>query len=227
MARIDAKGSDFNKIKSILPTLENNSLLLDVGSGFGHVTDSLIANHQLHAVELNKEAIEVLKSKGFLVKEQSVDTSLDFQENYFNTVFLLDILEHLFNPLFLLRESKRVTQKNGYIIVSVPLYFDLIDRLRILLSGSIISYDNKCYGEKNYNMFRSYNYDHIRFFRPKDIFEMGAQLNLSIDKVEYTSSPLYFNSFLNKFLKLLFNRYTANWYPNLFAHSMIIRFKKL
>ena len=72
-----------------------------------------------------------------------------------------------------MKQAKGIANKNGYIIVTTPLYFDILDRLNILFTGSIISMDNLCYGRDNYLKFRSYNYDHIRFFKPKDIIEIG------------------------------------------------------
>ena len=135
-------------------------------------------------------------------------------------------MEHLFDPLNLLKQAKDITYNNGYIIVTTPLYFDILDRLKILFTGSIISMDNLCYGRDNYLKFRSYNYDHIRFFKPKDIIEIGERLDLFIDKIEYTSTAYMGES---KFIKLLFkiiaNKYTVDYCPNLLAHSIKIRWK--
>ncbi len=75
----------------------------------------------------------------------------------------------VFDPVFLISEAIKITTKNGSIIISVPLYFDLLDRLKILFTGSVISMDNLCYGKENYKKFKSYNYDHIRFFRPSEM----------------------------------------------------------
>lgn len=82
--------------------------------------------------------------------------------------------------------------------------------------------DNLCYGEKNYK-FRSYNYDHIRFFRLKEILEMGENLGLKIDKIEYEATGYYGNSKVLKLvIRLLANKYTVNLNPSLLAHRMKI-----
>ena len=86
--------------------------------------------------------------------------------------------------------------------------------------------DNLCYGRDNYIKFRSYNYDHIRFFRPKDIFEIGESLNLFVDKIEYTPTTYLGESrMLNLLFKIIANKYTVNYNPSLLAHSMKIRWK--
>jgi hypothetical protein len=108
--------------------------------------------------------------------------------------------------------------------VTVPLYFDIVDRIKILFTGSVISMDNLCYGERNYKKFRSYNYDHIRFFRPQEMIEMGESLGLTIDKIEYGATGYSGNCKLLRYLvKLLANKYTVKLNPNLLAHSMKIR----
>ena len=106
------------------------------------------------------------------------------------------------------------------------MYFDILDRLKILFTGSIISMDNLCYGKDIYLKFRSYNYDHIRFFRPKDIFEIGDNLDLFVDKIEFTSATYMGESIFLKYLfKIIANKYTVNFNPSVLAHAMKIRWK--
>ena len=77
-----------------------------------------------------------------------------------------------------------------------------------------------------YLKFKSYNYDHIRFFRPKDIFEIGENLDLFVDKIEFTSTAYMGESrFIKLVFKIIANKYTVNINPNLLAHAMKIRWK--
>ena len=86
--------------------------------------------------------------------------------------------------------------------------------------------DNLCYGVDNYRKFRSYNYDHIRFFRPKDILEIGENLGLKVDKIEYKTHGYGGDSKIMRLIfRLIANKYTIKINPNLFAHSMKIRWK--
>lgn len=225
LSKLDEQGNTFSKIKFFLPKLEGNENFLDIGCGHGGVSEKLIENgFRVTGIEINKEAIKSLKQKGFEVFEKDITKPLDINKK-FNIVMILDVLEHLFDPLFLLNEAKKVTKEGGYIIVTVPLYFDIVDRFKIFFTGSVISTDNLCYGVENYQKFRSYNYDHIRFFRPKEVIEMGKMAGLEIDKIEYTPTSYGGCKIFKFFIKLIANRYTVNLNPSLLAHSIKIRWK--
>ena len=220
------RSNTFKRIKSFLPYLYGSETFLDIGCGHGGVSSELIKlGYNVAGIEINDEAINSLQSKGFKTYQRDITNPLNINSK-FDIILILDVLEHLFDPLNLLKQAKDITNNNGYIIVTTPLYFDILDRLKILFTGSIISMDNLCYGRDNYLKFRSYNYDHIRFFKPKDIIEIGERLDLFIDKIEYTSTEYMGES---KFIKLLFkiiaNKYTVDYNPSLLAHSMKIRWK--
>ena len=180
---IDEAANHFNKIESLLPNLNGEETFLDIGCGHGGVCSELInKGFNVSGIEINDEAIDSLKSKGFKTYHRDITKPLNI--NYkFDIILILDVLEHLFNPLHLLKQAKGIANINGYIIVTTPLYFDILDRLNILFTGSIISMDNLCYGRDNYLKFRSYNYDHIRFFNPKDIIDIEERLDLLVDKI--------------------------------------------
>ncbi len=223
---LDEKGNTFDKIKNILPSLKGKETFLDIGCGHGGVSEDLIKKgFSVTGIEINDDAIKSLYKKGFEVIKKDINKPLQIN-NKFDIVMLLDVLEHIFDPLSLLLDVKNLTTKEGYIIVTVPLYFDFLDRLKILFTGSIISMDNLCYGVENYKKFRSYNYDHIRFFRPSDIIELGKILDLEIDKIEYSPTGYYGrNLFIKVITKIISNRYSAKMFPGLLAHRMNIRFK--
>ena len=223
---IDEVANTFNKIENLLPTLNGEETFLDIGCGHGGVCSELInKGFNVSGIEINDEAINSLRSKGFKTYHRDITKPLNINNN-FDIILILDVLEHLFDPLQLLKEAKNITNKNGYIIVTTPLYFDILDRLKILFTGSIISMDNLCYGKDIYSKFRSYNYDHIRFFRPKDILEIGERLDLFVDKIEFTSTAYMGESRFIKYLfRIIANKYTVYFNPNLLAHRMKIRWK--
>ena len=224
LSELDEKGNTFKKIKNILPDLKGKEKIIDIGCGHGGVCYYLIKQgYKVYGVEINDDAIESLYKKGYRVLRQDITKQFDIKEK-FDLVLILDVLEHVFDPIFLISEAIKITAKNGFIIVSVPLYFDLIDRFKMLFTGSIISMDNLCYGEENYRKFKSYNYDHIRFFRPYEMLEIGDKLGLKVDKIEYKKPVYYGKSKLWGLLyRILFNKYFISMNPNLFAHSMKIR----
>ena len=133
LSRMDELGNNFAKIESFLPELDGHEKILDIGCGYGGVCHDLIKKgFHVSGVEINQEAIASLKKKNFNVIECDITKKLNIKEK-FEVVLLLDILEHLFDPYLLLEESKKITSKNGYIIATIPLYFDLVDRFKIWL----------------------------------------------------------------------------------------------
>lgn len=224
LSELDEVGNNFSKIESFLPKLKGDESFLDIGCGHGGVSSELIKRgHIVSGIEINKDAIKSLKLKGFEVYQKDISQALELNKK-FDIVMILDVLEHMFNPYFLLKEAKKTTKSGGLIIVSVPLYFDILDRFKILFTGSVISMDNLCYGKDNYKKFRSYNYDHIRFFRPNEMIEIGQNLGLKIDKIEYGATGYSGNSKLLRLLvRLISNKYTVKLNPNLLAHSMQVR----
>lgn len=226
LSKLDEAGNKFSKIENFLPNLGGDEIFLDIGCGHGGVSSELIKKgFKVVGIEINQDAIKSLQQKGFTVFQKDISKPLEIDEK-FDIVMILDVLEHLFDPYSLLKEAKKITKRGGIIIVTIPLYFDIVDRFKILFTGNIISMDNLCYGEENYKKFRSYNYDHIRFFRPKDIMEMGESLGMKIDKIEYGATGYSGNcKLINILLRFIINKYTVNLNPNLLAHSMKIRWR--
>ncbi len=223
---IDEENNNFIKIEDFLPKLHGEECFLDIGCGHGGVCSELInKGYNVSGIEINDSAIKSLQSKGYKTYRRDITKPLNINSK-FNIILILDVLEHLFDPVHLLQEAKKIVKNNGHIIVTIPLYFDIIDRLKILFTGNIISMDNLCYGKENYLKFRSYNYDHIRFFRPKDILEIGEMLDLYADKIEFNSTSYLGKSrFIKLFFKIISNKFTVKYSPNLLAHSMKIRWQ--
>ena len=146
LSKLDEQGNTFSKIEDFLPTLKGNETFLDIGCGHGGVASELIQRgYKVSGIEINKDAIKSLKSKGFEVFIKDISKPLELNKK-FDVVMILDVLEHLFDPNFLLKEAKNAINSDGTIIVTVPLYFDIVDRFKILFTGSVISVDNLCYG---------------------------------------------------------------------------------
>ena len=221
ISRLDAAGNHFSKIENLLPALRDGATVLDIGAGHGSVSEELVKRGFIvHALEANVEAIDVLKSKGFVAHLYDISQPIALGET-FDLILLLDVLEHVFEPVKLLAEAAANLADDGRVIVTVPLYFDLFDRLRILRTGKVVSYDNLCYGKQIYAKFRSYNYDHIRFFRPADIGEIAQLAGLRIEKCEYGAMPRY-SRVLGFFASFLTKAWIVKRWPGLLAHSMSV-----
>lgn len=116
-----------------LSIIKKGESVLDVGCGDGLFLELLREKSVVGAgADISGVAVEKCKKKGFrssLMKEGA----LPFLDNEFDTVVLLDVLEHTYAPEVLLREAGRVAKTK--VIVSVPNFVSLPARMQILLGG--------------------------------------------------------------------------------------------
>jgi len=78
------------------------------------------------------------KAKKFNFPNQvigNVAKPLPFEDNYFNTVYLGEIIEHTWEPKKLLEEVHRVLKKGGVIIIDTPHVYALIRMIRFFIKG--------------------------------------------------------------------------------------------
>ena len=226
LSELDARGNDFSKIADLLRSEldgERRARVADIGCGHGSVSGALAAKgHAVYGVELGDAALHALLGRGIRPIKGDVARHLPIGDGTMDVVLLLDVLEHVFSPLWVLGEAHRILRPRGVVVVTVPLYFDLVDRLRLLFTGSILSYDNLAYGRVIARRFRSYNYDHIRFFRPKDVDEMLALSGFRV--VERVFGPIPAPRALGPLRRPL--ALLAQGLPRLFAHSVKLKATK-
>jgi 2-polyprenyl-3-methyl-5-hydroxy-6-metoxy-1,4-benzoquinol methylase len=222
LSRLDDEGSSFDKIADLFPPLPAGGKILDVGAGHGAVGAELVRRgYVVHGIEIAEEALASLRARGIEPIAADISQPLPVRERY-DVVLLLDVLEHVFDPVGLLAEAARVLAPGGAVILTVPLYFDLVDRLRVLFTGSIVSYDNLVYGAARYRAFRSYTYDHVRFFRPADVPEMCGAAGLRVEARRF--GPLVGVRHLPRPLRWLASHpRLVERRPSLFAHTMAVR----
>jgi len=95
-----------------------------------------------------------IKDKGFEVMTQDIDEGrfqykheiefrqgdlnqgLPFEDRSFGCVVILEVIEHLQNPYFVLREINRVLKVGGILLLSTPNILNLQSRFRFLFEGT-------------------------------------------------------------------------------------------
>ncbi|MDP8299702.1 MAG: class I SAM-dependent methyltransferase [Candidatus Tantalella remota] len=122
------KGLDFQKSREFLleKTGRLEGSILEIGSGKGKTAITLVrAGYDIVSVDMNEEmlrgtalnlAYEKLLSK---VKLYMMDAySLEFKENSFNNVFIIEALHHIEDISGVFLETDRVLVKGGTLILS-------------------------------------------------------------------------------------------------------------
>ncbi|MDZ7830662.1 MAG: class I SAM-dependent methyltransferase [Desulfobacterales bacterium] len=97
---------------------------LDVGCGEAHLLSFLFKNNVLNkitALDINYEKLIYAKNNySYFDYIQSDIHNLPFNENSFDYVIANEVLEHIRAPYKAMLEFKRISKKDGWILISVP-----------------------------------------------------------------------------------------------------------
>lgn len=98
--------------------------ILDVGCHGGTFTKKIadkLQSKQVYGIDISHRAIELAKKRIPFGNFEVADAgTLPFNNNFFEAVFCLEVLEHVDDPKKVLSEIKRVLKKGGYVIFLVP-----------------------------------------------------------------------------------------------------------
>ena len=100
------------------PKLLNNlsGTILDVGAGLG---DFIKHCPNGHAVDPDPLNVQEMLGKGIRAK-LLLNDKIDFENCFFDSIIMDNVLEHIVNPDNLLLEIKRVLKPNGIFLIGVP-----------------------------------------------------------------------------------------------------------
>jgi SAM-dependent methyltransferase len=96
--------------------------LLDLGCGTGGVLRSWMSRRPCVGTDRSKLALEICRRRGFDTLVRSDLNHLPFPEGCFDTVLLLDVIEHLDDDVGFLREVARLAAPGGRIVIAVPAF---------------------------------------------------------------------------------------------------------
>jgi 2-polyprenyl-3-methyl-5-hydroxy-6-metoxy-1,4-benzoquinol methylase len=147
----------FNKIKP-------ESVILDIGCSSGYFDSELInkKNCIVDGFELNKKDSESAEKVCRSVRNDNVEdyvfTKAD--ENKYDYILFLDVLEHLVDPAKVLKKCKKLLKNSGQIIFSIPNMAHASVRLE-LLNGSF-EYEDEGLLDRT----------HLHFYEKNNILEL-------------------------------------------------------
>ncbi len=103
------------------PTFE----VLDVGCGTGANLEMLSEFGDPAGVDVSAEAVSYCHERGFPHVNHGAAEALPFDEESFDLVTALDVVEHLDDDVAVLKEMKRVLRPDGKILLFVPAFMFL------------------------------------------------------------------------------------------------------
>ena len=115
--KIQDHGHDF--LESII--LQNDTLRLDLGCGFGRHFDFLKDKKRTIGFDSNFDSLKIASnnnSDSVFIKGRM--EKLPFFDNYFGIIYAIYSLEHIYNLSEVLKEIKRVLVRGGQLLVGLP-----------------------------------------------------------------------------------------------------------
>jgi len=96
--------------------------IVDIGCGTGRLMLDLQRLGQVFGMDASQKAIEFCRSRGITNLQLGDITRLPYEENEFDVVLCLDVLEHTEDDIQAIKEIKRIAKPGGLIIIFVPAF---------------------------------------------------------------------------------------------------------
>jgi 2-polyprenyl-3-methyl-5-hydroxy-6-metoxy-1,4-benzoquinol methylase len=97
-----------------LANVPGGAKVLDVGCRDGSLRNYLDKSVVYYGIDIASEF------KGENITIQDITQGTTFENDFFDYIFCIDVLEHVKNPFFVLDEINRIIKKEGILILSVP-----------------------------------------------------------------------------------------------------------
>lgn len=117
--------------------IDNNKKILDVGCGIGYLLKAIRKKNEeceLNGIDFNIN-VKSLSISNCKIKIEDVK-KLSFENNYFDIVYALDVLEHIKEVEMAIKEIKRVLKPNGKLIITGPTESFFYKFCRFLIKGT-------------------------------------------------------------------------------------------
>ncbi|MDI3501051.1 MAG: hypothetical protein PWP22_822 [Thermoanaerobacter sp.] len=156
------KGS---RVDVALKLLEKGDRLLDVGCGDGtlgyHAKNMY---NEIYGVDISEKALKIARKRGVITFKVDLNKDkLPFQDNFFDAVTCLDVIEHVIDPRFLIKEIYRVLKTGGILIISTPNIRDWKYLFSLIFKGKF---------PKTSDDTELWDGGHLHYFTFKDIEEL-------------------------------------------------------
>ncbi|MGL5694998.1 MAG: methyltransferase domain-containing protein [Peptostreptococcaceae bacterium] len=168
----------------------------------------------LYGFDINKESTDIAKhiDNANIQCADIENDDISLEENKFDLVILLDVLEHLKDPWELMKKVKKSLKKDGQIIISLP------NIMHISIVNSLIQ------GNWDYQESGILDRTHLRFFTLKSIKEMFQSIDCNM--IYYFSIYSRISSEEENLINLLSTQYNLDK-NQLMSYQYIITNKTL
>lgn len=123
--------------KRVIEILENEprGKLLDLGTGEGSLAKQA-KDKGFEVIALDADEARFQYKGEIEFRQGDLNQGLPFGDKSFDYVIMLEVIEHLQNPYFILREINRILKVEGILLLSTPNILNLKSRFRFLFEGT-------------------------------------------------------------------------------------------
>jgi len=120
-----------------LGKIDDNKIILDIGCGIGYLLQAIRRENEkceLNGIDfnVNVKSLSIQKCK---IKIEDA-SKLSFEDNYFDIVYALDVLEHINEVETAIKEIQRVLKPKGKLIITGPTESTFYKFCRFLIKGT-------------------------------------------------------------------------------------------
>lgn len=109
-------------LRSLLGAGRSGRFMLDLGCGTGGILRDWSDECPCAGVDRSRLALRICASHGFRTLVQADLLRLPFEPGSFDTVVMMDVIEHLDDDVGFLRQAAQLCEPGGRVVVSVPAF---------------------------------------------------------------------------------------------------------
>jgi ubiquinone/menaquinone biosynthesis C-methylase UbiE len=165
---------------------QRSGRILDIGCGDGSFSMRFRKYCKVFGIDISQNAIDLAKKAG--VSAYKTDMScqkLPFDNEYFDIVYMGDVIEHLLDPDFAVCEVARVLKSDGFLVLSTPNLASWLNRLLLVVGLQPLS--SEVSTVKNFGRYGKQDITpvgHLRLFTYRALKEFLAYYQFSVLKVK-------------------------------------------
>jgi ubiquinone/menaquinone biosynthesis C-methylase UbiE len=208
------KKFDISRENLAISFLEKGERLLDIGCGEGRLLAKAKDNYkELYGIDIVEARIEQakkffqendLKDRVYL-SIKDVNEGLPFEDEFFDTVTMIAVLEHLFDPFFIIKEINRVLKRRGLLILETPNIAYIKQRIKLLFGKLPITSSPYNWSEIGWDG------GHLHYFTKETLCRLLKESDFKIIKISGSG---------------LFAKF-RNWWPSLLNGDLVVKAQKI
>lgn len=118
--------------------LGNGNRYLDVGAGSGVLCIFMKNKYkEVYGCDISDEVVKNLRDKNInAFKIDLNNEDFPFEDEYFDAITMLGVIEHIINPPLLFNKIYRILKKGGFFVISTPNIAYIKHRIRAVIGKS-------------------------------------------------------------------------------------------